>query len=192
MKVGLYFGSFNPIHIGHLIIANHIINVTDYKKIWFVVSPQNPLKESKNLLNEYNRLHLVRLATEDNPDFKVSDIEFKLPKPSYTIETLTYLKNDFPTHEFAIIMGSDSLQNFQKWKNYQQLIKENKIIIYKRPGFELIQPFENQIVLEDAPLLEISATGIRKLIKKRKSIRYLVPDKVFEEIEKGRYYKNLS
>lgn len=189
MKVGLYFGSFNPIHVGHLIIANHIVNATDYKKIWFVVSPQNPFKESKNLLNEYERLHLVQLATEDNPNFRVSDIEFKLHRPSYTIDTLTYLKNDFPKNEFAVIMGSDSFQNFHKWKNYQQLIKENRIIIYKRPGFDLKQTFENQLVLQDMPLLEISATQIRKLIKDGKSVRYLVPDKVLEEIEKGRYYK---
>jgi nicotinate-nucleotide adenylyltransferase len=190
MKVGLYFGSFNPIHIGHLIIANYIVNVTDYKRIWFVVSPHNPLKESKNLLNEYNRLHLVRLATEDNPNFRVSDIEFRLPKPSYTIDTITYLKNDFPQHKFAVIIGSDSFQNFNKWKNYRQLIKENTIIVYKRPGFDVKQTEENQIVIENAPLLEISATVIRNLIKEGKSVRYLVPDKVLDEIEKGRYYRS--
>jgi nicotinate-nucleotide adenylyltransferase len=189
MKIGLYFGSFNPIHIGHLIIANHIINATDYKKVWFVVSPQNPLKQSKNLLNEYNRLHLVRLATDDNPDFKVCDIEFKLPKPSYTIDTLTYLKTGFSQHEFAIILGSDSFQNFTKWKNYRKLINETKIIIYKRPQFEISQIFENQLILEDVPLLEISATRIRKLIKDGKSVRYLVPDNVGEEMQRARYYK---
>jgi nicotinate-nucleotide adenylyltransferase len=189
MKIGLYFGSFNPIHIGHLIIANHIINVTPYQKIWFVVSPQNPLKESKSLLNEYERLHLVQIAVEDDNNLKACDIEFKLPKPSYTISTLTYLKNDFPNNEFAIIMGSDSFQNFQKWRNYDQLIKDNIIIVYQRQGFSIKQEFENQLVIQNAPLIEISATTIRNLIKYGKSIRYLVPDKVREEIGRGRYYK---
>ncbi|SRR6266540_6529870 len=189
MKIGLYFGSFNPIHIGHLIIANHIINNTDFKKIWFIISPQNPLKLSKSLLNEYQRLYLLKLAIEDDPNFKASDIEFKLPKPSYTINTITYLKEKYPQHQFGIIMGSDSFQNIGKWRNYEQLIKENEIIIYKRPGFEVKYSYQNLIILKDAPLLEISATSIRDMIKKSKSIRYIVPDKVREEIEKGGYFK---
>ncbi len=189
MKIGLYFGSFNPIHIGHLIIANHIINNTDFKKIWFIISPQNPLKLSKSLLNEYQRLYLLKLAIEDDPNFKASDIEFKLPKPSYTINTITYLKEKYPQHQFGIIMGSDSFQNIGKWRNYEQLIKENEIIIYKRPGFEVKYSYQNLIILKDAPLLEISATSIRDMIKKSKSIRYIVPDKVREEIEKSGYFK---
>ncbi len=189
MKIGLYFGSFNPIHIGHLVIANHIINNTDFKKIWFIISPQNPLKLSKSLLNEYQRLYLLKLAIEDDPNFKASDIEFKLPKPSYTINTITYLKEKYPQHQFGIIMGSDSFQNIGKWRNYEQLIKENEIIIYKRPGFEVKYSYQNLIILKDAPLLEISATSIRDMIKKSKSIRYIVPDKVREEIEKGGYFK---
>ena len=131
MKIGLYFGSFNPIHIGHLIIANHIINNTDCKKVWFVISPQNPLKQSKTLLNEYQRQYLIKLAIEDDPNLKASSIEFKLPKPSYTIDTVTYLKEKYTHYQFAIIMGSDSFQNIEKWKNYEQLIKENKIITYR-------------------------------------------------------------
>src|SRR5207248_8847317 len=119
MKVGLYFGSFNPIHIGHLIIANHIINNTDFKKIWFVVSPLNPLKSSQTLLNEYKRLRLVQLAVEENTNLRACDIEFKLPKPSYTINTITYLKEKYPQHQFAIIMGSDSFKNIFRWKNYE-------------------------------------------------------------------------
>ncbi len=189
MKIGLYFGSFNPIHIGHLVIANHIINNTDFKKIWFIISPQNPLKLSKSLLNEYQRLYLLKLAIEDDPNFKASDIEFKLPKPSYTINTITYLKEKYPQHQFGIIMGSDSFQNIGKWRNYEQLIKENEIIIYKRPGFEVKYSYQNLIILKDAPLLEISATSIRDMIKKSKSIRYIVPDKVREEIEKSGYFK---
>lgn len=192
MKIGLYFGSFNPIHVGHLIIANHVINITDYDKIWFVVSPQNPLKPSNSLLNEYTRLHLVRLAIEDNPSFKVIDVEFNLPKPSYTIDTLTYLKEKYPSYSFAVILGSDSYQNLPKWKNYQTLINENELLVYERPGF----PFNPQssipsqtILLKGAPLLDISATSIRKLLSQGKSIQYLVSEKVREEINAAGYYK---
>ena len=190
MKIGLYFGSFNPIHIGHLIIANYIINNTDVKKVWFVISPQNPLKISKTLLNEYQRLYLVRLATEDNSHLMACDIEFKLPKPSYTINTITYLKEKYPNHQFAVIMGSDSFENIQKWKNFELLTTENEIIIYSRPGFNVNATYPHLIILKDAPLLEISATLIRNMIKQGKSIRYLVPDKVKEEIEKSGYFKN--
>jgi nicotinate-nucleotide adenylyltransferase len=189
MKIGLYFGSFNPVHIGHLIIASHIVNNTDVEQIWFVVSPQNPLKKSSTLLNEYHRLHLVRVAIEGNSQFKASDSEFKLPKPSYTIDTITYLKEKYPQHAFSIIMGSDSFQNVNKWKNYEQLIRDNRIIIYERPGFEVSPlPNSNTLVLK-APLFEISATEIRQLIKQGKSIQYIVPDKVLEEIEQNGYYK---
>src|SRR5215213_8358810 len=132
MKIGLYFGSFNPIHNGHLIIANHILNETDLNKIWFVVSPQNPLKQSTTLLNSYDRLHLVRKAIENDDRVKASDIEFHLPKPSYTATTLAYLKEKYPEHEFSIIMGSDSFQNITKWKNYETIIQNNELIIYKR------------------------------------------------------------
>jgi len=189
MKFGLYFGSFNPIHIGHLIIVSYIINNTDFKKVWFIVSPQNPLKPSKTLLNEYQRLHLVRISIEDDPNLNASDIEFQLPKPSYTINTLAYLKEKYPQHQFAIIMGSDSFQNIEKWKNYQQLIRENEFIIYKRPGFEIKYYYPGLIILKDAPLLEISATSIRDMIRQSKSISYLVPNKAREEIEKSGYFK---
>lgn len=189
MKVGLYFGSFNPIHIGHLIIANHVFNCADLKKIFFVVSPQNPLKKSNGLLNEFHRLHLVRLAVEDNPVFMASDVEFKLPKPSYTIDTLAYLKEKYPNYDFSIIMGSDSYLNISRWKNYERLLSENEIIVYERPGFEVVKQSEKTTVLKNAPLLNISSTYIRSLVKDRKSIRYLVPDKVAEEIEAAGYYR---
>ncbi len=189
MKTGLYFGSFNPVHIGHLIIASYIVNNTELEQVWFVVSPQNPFKVSATLLNEYHRLHLVKLATEDNNQLKASDVEFKLPRPSYTVDTLAYLKEKYPQHEFFIIMGSDGLQNIEKWKNYEQLIKDNPFIIYKRPGFEITPIKGANMITVDAPLLEISATTIRRLIKEGKSIRYLVPDKVMDEIEKTGYYK---
>jgi len=190
MKIGLYFGSFNPIHVGHLIIANHVINTTEFKKVWFIVSPQNPLKKSNTLLNEYDRLHLVRIAIQDDTNLKTSDVEFKLPKPSYTIDTITYLKEKFKQHEFAIIIGSDSFKNLEKWKNNDQLIRENEIFVYKRPGFDIEGSNKLQIkVLTDTPLLDISSTYIRKLIREGRSIRYLVTDLVKEEIEKSGYYK---
>lgn len=189
MKIGLYFGSFNPIHVGHLIIANHILNETLLEKIWFIVSPQNPLKPNNSLLNEYDRLHLVRLATEDDPRIKVSDIEFHLSKPSYTTNTLAYIEEKYPGNEFSIIMGSDSFQNLPKWKNYEAIVKNYPICIYKRQGFEINNSHGANIQILDAPLLQISATGIRELVAKGKSARYLLPEKVREEIEQNRYYK---
>ncbi len=189
MKIGLFFGSFNPVHIAHLIIANHVLNETDIEKIWFVVSPQNPFKSENSLLNEFHRLHLVRLATEDDNRIKASDIEFGLPKPSYTVNTMTYLTEKHPEHEFCIITGSDGFQNISKWKNYEVLVKNYSFYIYKRPGFEITDTHGASLFLMDAPLLELSATRIRKYIQEGKSVRYMVPDKVLEEIERGGYYK---
>jgi nicotinate-nucleotide adenylyltransferase len=191
MKVGLYFGSFNPVHIGHLIIANYVAQHTDLEQIWFVISPQNPLKRSGSLLNEYHRLYLVQVSIEDEPSLKASDIEFRLPKPSFTIDTLTYLGEKYPTHEFSIIMGSDSYQNLSEWKNYQQLVKLYPIYVYERPGFLPEKKYENaNAFFLKAPLLEISSTYIRKTIREGKSIRYLVPEKVRIEIEQNGYYRN--
>lgn len=189
MKIGLYFGSFNPIHTGHLIVASYVANHTEMQQVWFVVSPQNPLKPSSVLLNEYHRLHLVRVAVEDDLRLKASEVEFKLPRPSYTIDTLTYLQEKYPQHQFSIIMGSDSFQNLPKWKNFEQLIKNYSFIIYKRPGFEVKDDWGASITVLDAPMLELSATEIRDNIKEGKTIRYLVPDKVREEIEQNSYYK---
>ena len=189
MKIGLYFGSFNPVHTGHLIIASHVVNQTDIQQVWLVVSPQNPFKTAAGLLNEYDRLHLVNLAIDDETRIKASDVEFKLPRPSYTIDTLTYLKEKYPQHQFSIIMGSDGFQNLPKWKNADLLVKEYPIIIYKRPGFDITETWNAQVQILDAPLLDISATLIRNNIKEGKSIRYLVQDKVREEIERNNYYK---
>ena len=189
MKIGLYFGSFNPVHVAHLIIANHILNETGIERVWFVVSPQNPFKTASNLLNEYHRLHLVRLATEDDIRIRASDIEFGLPKPSYTSSTLVYLAEKHPEHEFCIILGSDSFQNLSKWKNYEVIIKNYRLYVYKRPGFEIENSLGADLQVLDAPLLQLSATQLREYIKEGKSARYMIPDKVLEEIEKGGYYK---
>jgi nicotinate-nucleotide adenylyltransferase len=188
MKIGLYFGSFNPIHIGHLIIASHIVEHTDLKRVWFVVSPHNPLKQAATLLNEYHRLHLVQTAIEPDSRFKASDVEFKLPKPSYTIDTLTYISEKYPTYQFTVIMGSDSYGNLHRWKNYELLVKNYSIIVYNRPGFEVKDNLYNAIIL-NAPLLDISSTAIREQLKDGKSIQYLVNDAVFKELTENGYYK---
>lgn len=189
MKIGLYFGSFNPIHTGHLIIANHILNETDLQRIWFVVSPQNPFKHSSTLLNEYDRLHLVQIAIKDDERLRASDIEFSLAKPSFTAHTLAYLTEKYPTNHFSIIMGSDSFQNIEKWKNAAAIIDNYPLFIYHRPGFEIQNNVGAKILVMDAPLLEISATYIRECIQKGKSIKYLVPQLVEEEIEKSAFFK---
>lgn len=189
MKIGLYFGSFNPVHVGHLIIANHVLNETDIERVWFVVSPQNPFKEEKSLLNEYHRLALVRLATEDDPRIRPSDIEFALPRPSYTSNTLAYLAEKHPEHQFCLLMGSDSFQNLPRWKNADHILRHYSIYIYLRPGFEVSPGQGARVKVLEAPLLQISATRIREYLREGKSARYLLPDKVLEEIEKGHYYR---
>lgn len=190
MKVGLYFGSFNPVHIGHLIIAEHVYNNTDLDQVWFVVSPQNPFKTKNSLLNSYDRLHLVQIAVDNNDYLKASDAEFKLPSPSYTIDTLTYLHEKYPTTIFSIVMGSDGYQNLKNWKNYEQLVDKYTFIVYKRPGFDVEEKNEVKIVvLDNAPLLEISATFIRKSLEEGKSVRYLLPEPVYKEIEAQNFFK---
>jgi nicotinate-nucleotide adenylyltransferase len=189
MTVGLYFGSFNPVHCGHLIIANHILNESEIEKIWFIVSPQNPFKTGSSLLNEYTRFHLLKIATEDDPRIKISDIEFTLPRPSYTSTTLSHLQEKYPGHQFSIIMGSDSFQNLHKWNNHEFIVNNYSIYVYRRVGFEIDNHVKARLKIVDAPLLQISATQIRHFIKAGKSIRYMVPEKVRDEIEKYNYYK---
>lgn len=190
MRIGLYFGSFNPIHTGHLIISNYIVQNTNIDQLWFVISPQNPHKKEKSLLNKYHRKHLIDLAIDGENKLRTSTIEFNLPIPSYTIDTLTYLKEKHPSDSFSIIMGSDSFKNLPKWKNYEILIKDYSIYVYERPGFIVEKPIAENIMVLDAPLLDISSTRIRKMIKDGLSIKFLVPDVVKEEIEGNHYYKN--
>jgi nicotinate-nucleotide adenylyltransferase len=189
MKIGLYFGSFNPVKIGHLIIASHAVNETELNQVWFVVSPQNPFKHSASLLNEYHRLHLIKCAIDGENNLRASNVEFGLPKPSYTVDSLAYLKEKHPEHEFIILMGSDGFQNLNKWKNYEVIVKNHPVYIYKRPGFDVTETHGATVQILQAPLLEISSTHIRESIKNKKSIRFLVPDVVKEEIEIGAYYR---
>ena len=190
MKIGLFFGSFNPVHIGHLIIANYMATNTDLDLVWMVISPQNPLKEKKSLARDYDRLHLVRLAIGDNPNIKASDFEFSLDKPSYTIDTLTYMREAYPQHEFVLIMGGDNLATLHKWKNYEMILKHYQIYVYRRPGYELgdLQDHKN-VKLFEAPLMQISASYIRKQIKAGKSVKYLVTDEVNDYLLTSNLYK---
>ncbi len=189
-KVGLFFGSFNPVHNGHMIIANYILEFSELEQIFFVVSPQNPFKKKVSLLADYHRLALVKEAIADNDRFHACDIEFKMPKPSYTIDTLTYLKEKYPEKEFSLIMGSDNLQNFHKWKNSNQIIKNHKIYVYPRPGFQekKFQTSKNIIII-NAPLMEISATFIRNAVKDKKDIRYFMPERVWNYLKEMHFYE---
>ncbi|MEO6329591.1 MAG: nicotinate (nicotinamide) nucleotide adenylyltransferase [Ginsengibacter sp.] len=191
MKIGLFFGSFNPIHVGHLIIANYIVSLGDLNEIWFVISPQNPFKAKRDLLNEYHRQFLLQSAIEGENKLKCCTIEFHLAKPSYTIDTLTYLHEKYKDHSFSIIIGSDSFKNINKWKNSKMLLKNYAIIIYKRPGFEIMNYLPTNVKILDAPLLNISSTGIRERIRNGQSIRFFVPDVVNEEIMRNHYYKKI-
>ena len=192
-KVGLFFGSFNPIHIGHLILANYILENTNMDELWFVVSPQNPFKEKKSLLKDHNRLDMVQLAIKNYPKMRASNIEFSLPKPSYTIDTLTYLKEKYPNYLFSLIMGEDNLTNLHKWKNYETLINHYQIIVYPRIG-ESEKPEKDiidceNIALVNAPIIELSATEIRQMIKDGKNTRPMLPPEVFDYLDGSSFYK---
>ena len=190
MKTGLYFGSFNPIHIGHLAIANFMIEFTDLEQLWFVVSPQNPLKEKRSLLQDYHRLEMTRLAIEDDERFRASDIEFKLPTPSYTIDTLTYLEEKHPGREFQLVMGSDGLKTFHKWKHADLIVKKYHRLIYPRPGESMDAYSElNNASLIEAPLMEISSSFIRKAIRDGKDMRHLVPAKAYQYMREMHFYE---
>jgi nicotinate-nucleotide adenylyltransferase len=190
LKIGLFFGSFNPVHTGHMIIANFMVQSTDLEQVWLVVSPQNPFKPASSLASDYDRLHWVQLAIGENTKLKASNIEFSLPKPSYTIDTLTYLAEKFPEHEFVLIMGGDNLASLPKWKNYDQILRRYRIYLYKRPRYEL-GPLEQHasIRLVEAPLLDLSASYIRQCLQQGLSIQYLVPDKVYEALAGKNFYR---
>jgi len=190
MITGLYFGSFNPIHIGHLAIGSFMVEFSDVEQLWFVVSPQNPLKHKKSLLDDYQRLQMVRLAVEDDDRFRASDIEFKLPTPSYTIDTLTYLQEKYPGREFQLIMGSDGLRTFHKWKNAGLIVEKYHRLIYPRPGIILDQatPIPNATIV-DAPMMDISSSFIRKAIRNGKDVRHLVPAKAYIYMREMHFYE---
>ncbi len=190
MQVGLFFGSFNPVHVGHMIIANHLADEEALDQVWMVVTPQSPFKKKRNLANNHDRLHLVRLAIDDHPGIRASDIEFGLPIPSYTIDTLTYLKEKYPTYRFCLIMGSDNLKSLHKWKNADLILKNHEIYVYERPGYapESLSDLPN-VHLVQAPLLHVSSSYIRKRIREKKSIKYLVTERVFDYIQGSNMYR---
>ena len=192
MKIGLYFGTFNPIHIGHLIIANHVAEYSGLDQIWMVVTPHNPLKNKNTLLDDYQRLQLVFLATEDYPKIKPSDIEFKLQQPNYTVNTLVHLQEKYPQHIFSLIMGEDNLKSLHKWKNHEIILENHEIFVYPRiSSDEDNLTFKNnpKIHIIDAPIVEISSTFIRESIKNKKNIQPLLPSKVWEYIDHNNLYK---
>ncbi len=204
MKIGLYFGTFNPIHVGHLVIANYMADFTDIDQVWLVVSPQNPLKQKSSMLADYHRLALVQIATEDNSKLRVSDIEFKLPKPSYTVTTLAYLREKHPEHEFSLIMGEDNLRTLHKWQNHDVLLRNHDIYVYPRVltiqeekeveeiGFRPDNEFykrENIIICEDAPVMKVSSSFVRQAIKDGKDVRYILTEPVYKYIMDMNFYK---
>lgn len=192
-KIGLFFGSFNPIHIGHLILANYILENSDMEELWFVVSPQNPFKEKKSLLKDHHRLDMVQLAVKNYPKMRASNVEFSLPKPSYTIDTLAYLHEKYPGYSFSLIMGEDNLNSLSKWKNAEMLIKNHQIIVYPRifegekKDHEYLQ--HENINLIKAPMIELSATEIRDMIKNGKNVRPMLPPEVYTYLDGSSFYK---
>jgi nicotinate-nucleotide adenylyltransferase len=191
LRIGLYFGSYNPIHIGHLAIANYIVEFTNINQLWFVVSPQNPHKIKENLLADYHRLELANRAIESDDRFRASNIEFNLPKPSYTVDTLAYLQERYHDYSFVILMGSDNLENFHRWKNYEVILENYGVIVYPRPGFDKLKipVHKNITIAEVAPLMEISSSFIRDAIKAGKDIRHFMPQKAWEYLDEMNFYR---
>lgn len=190
MHIGLFFGSFNPVHIGHMALANYMLSFTDMQQVWLVVSPHNPLKVKSSLLNQNHRLMLVNAAIEDHPNMRSSNIEFGLPQPSYTINTLVHLQEKYPEHTFSLIMGQDNLQSFNKWKNYEEILKNFHIYVYPRPNCTPTE-FDTHphVHLTQAPLMDISSTFIRNAIRDKKDVRFFLPAKVWEEIDTMNFYR---
>lgn len=190
MKIGLFFGSFNPIHIGHMIIANIMAENTDLKKVWFIVTPQNPFKPNKGLLHEFDRFDMVKAAIADNFKLEVSDVEFHLPRPNYTVFTLAHLREKHPGKDFRVIIGEDNLESFTKWKNHEEILNQFGLYVYPRPGVTNSELKRHpNVTMVEAPLLDISATYIRNCVKNNKSIRYLVPESVDQMIQQKGFYK---
>ena len=195
MHIGLFFGSFNPIHVGHMVLANYMASFTDLEQVWLVVSPHNPLKEKASLLNQNQRLHMVNLAIGDSDRLKSSNIEFSLPQPSYTVNTLAHLKEKYPKHTFSLIMGEDNLESFTKWKNYEEILKNHKLYVYPRPNCNSEIPISigikshPHVIMTEAPLMEISSTMIRKAIKDKKDVSFFVPPAVWQYLDEMSFYK---
>lgn len=192
MKIGLYFGSFNPIHIGHLVIANHMAEYSDLNQVWFVVTPHNPFKKKSSLLDDYQRLEMVYRATKDYTKLKPSDIEFNLPQPNYTINTLAYLQEKHLNYEFSLIMGEDNLKSFHKWKNYQLILENHDIYVYPRVSEKKVETqFDGHKKIHhiDAPIMELSSTFIRKAIKAGKNVKPMLPEFVWEYLDEMNFYK---
>ncbi|HMQ42817.1 MAG: nicotinate-nucleotide adenylyltransferase [Confluentibacter sp.] len=192
MKIGLYFGSFNPIHIGHLVIANHIAEYSDLNEIWFVVTPHNPFKNKSSLLDNYQRLEMVYRATKDYKKLKASDIEFGLPQPNYTVNTLAYLQEKHPNYAFSLIMGEDNLDGFHKWKNYDVILENHDIYVYPRLSDKKVTAqFDGHKKIHhiNAPIMQLSSTSIRKAIKEGKNVKPLLPEHVWEYLDEMNFYK---
>ena len=192
MKIGLYFGTFNPIHVGHLIIANHMAENSDLDEIWMVVTPQNPFKKKSSLLDNYHRLQLVDLATENYPKIKASKIEFDLPQPNYTVHTLAHISDKFPEHNFSLIMGEDNLKSFHKWKNYEVILEHHHIYVYPRISEGKTETqFDNHPKIHkiDSPIIQISSTQIRKGIQEGKNMQPMLSNSVWKYIDEMNFYR---
>ena len=189
MKIGLFFGSFNPMHVGHKIIASYLAEFSDLDKVLFVVSPQNPLKQKGTLLDQHHRLQIIRVDLEDNSKLDVSDIEFKMPQPSYTIDTLVRLSEKHPKNEYVLIMGADNLKNFHKWKNYEQILEDYSIYVYPRHANDVEETHKNVHLIEGVPKIEISASFIRKSIKEGKDVSYMMSEKAWKYIDEMNFYR---
>lgn len=191
MKIGLFFGTYNPIHVGHMVIANYMVEFTNLDKIWIIVTPHNPFKEKKSMLDDVHRLQLVKVAIDDDNRFKASDIEFKLPQPNYTIHTLTYLREQNPDDSFVLIMGADNLAHFHKWKNHEEILNNHEIFVYPRLEGEVPEELINheKITLYDAPIMKVSSSFIRNSIAKKRDVRHYMPKDVWEYVDEMNFYK---
>ncbi len=190
MHIGLFFGSFNPIHVGHMVLGNYMASFTDLEQVWFVVSPHNPLKDKSTLLHQNQRLHMVNLAIGDSDTLKSSNIEFGLTQPSYTINTLAHLKEKYQTYRFSLIMGEDNLQSFTKWKNHEEILKNHRLYVYPRPDCDAEELKKHeQVILTEAPLMDISSTFIRKALKDKKNVSQFVPKDVWNYIDEMNFYR---